>query len=365
LNFDQLTQSLTQSNVPNSEEAYDQKPVYIDLPNPDGLFDSYMLVQNSTMHPELAAKFPNIMTYDVLGVTDRNKSGKIDVSPHGFHAMIFQRNGATFFIDPLEFENTSTYIVYRKSDFLTDKTLSCLHGEHELDLLDNRPTAQDDPIKISYASCALRTYRIAIAATGEYTIFHGGTVELALAAIVTTMNRVNGVYEREIAITMQLVPNNNLIVYTNPSTDPYTNGNPSLMINQNQTTISNVIGSENYDIGHVFGTNSGGLAGLGVVCNNSNKARGVTGSSAPIGDPFDIDYVAHEIGHQFGANHTQNNPCNSVSTASFEPGSGSTIMGYAGICAPNVQNNSDDYFHTRSLQEMGNFISGVGTHVQL
>jgi hypothetical protein len=205
---------------------------------------------------------------------------------------------------------------------------------------------------LAFGTCELRTYRLALSATGEYTAFQGGTVALAQAAQATTMNRVNGVYEKDIAITMVIVPNNNLIVYSSTTTDPFTNGTTGTMINQNQTTCDGQIGSANYDIGHVFGTNSGGLAGLGVVCTGGQKARGVTGSSAPIGDPFDIDYVAHEMGHQFGGNHTQNNNCNSVAAARREPGSASTIMGYAGICAPNVQNNSDDYFHGYNLGEI-------------
>jgi hypothetical protein len=359
VDFEQLNQQLNGNDIPHRNDVLMDNNVLIQLPNTSGSFDTYRVLRNSTMHPELATAYPEIRTFDVLGVSDRTKTGKIDITPHGFHAMIFDRQHGTFFIDPIQMANTSEYMVYHKNDFVTSKTTSCFHDEHAANHLDEI-VDNGDEIALSYASCALRTYRIAIAATGEYTTFHGGTVALALAAQVTTMNRVNGVYEREIAITMQIISNNNLIIYTNASTDPYTNGDPGSMINQNQTNINNVIGAANYDIGHVFGTNSGGLAGLGVVCSNTNKARGVTGSSAPVGDPFDIDYVAHEIGHQFGANHTQNNPCNSVNSARFEPGSASTIMGYAGICAPNVQNNSDDYFHTRSLQEMGTFVSGSG-----
>jgi len=360
LDFEALNLALNGADIPHRNDAQAVNQVLIELPQPNGAALTFRVLKNTTMHPELAQAYPEIRTYDVVAVNNNTIKGKIDITPHGFHAMIFENRNGTYFIDPIQKGNSALYIVYKKQDFITDKVMSCSHEEeaaaHISDILDT-----EIEMPLSYASCALRTYRLALAATGEYTIYHGGTVALAMAAQVTTMNRVNGVYEREIAITMEIIPNNNLIIYTDPATDPYTNGAASTMLGQNQTTLGNVIGAANYDIGHVFGTNSGGVAGLGVVCNstNNNKARGVTGSSNPIGDPFDIDYVAHEMGHQFAANHTQNNPCNSVNSARFEPGSASTIMGYAGICAPNVQSNSDDYFHTRSLQEMGTFISGT------
>jgi subtilisin-like proprotein convertase family protein len=159
---------------------------------------------------------------------------------------------------------------------------------------------------------------------------------------------------------MQIIANNNLLIYTNGATDPYSNGNASAMLSENINNCSSVIGNANFDIGHVFGTNSGGVAYLASVCNNSIKAGGVTGSGSPIGDPFDIDYVAHEMGHQFGMNHTQNNNCQRNGATAMETGSGITIMGYAGICTPNVANNSIAIFHQISLTEGGTFISNAG-----
>ena len=327
------------------------------LPHVDGTTRTYTVKRNQTMHPDLQEKFPSIRTYDAYAKDGSGAFCKWDITPTGLHAMIFIPGESTIFIDPYSKENSDVYIVYRKKDFRTDKSFSCLFESEEIS--ESKDVASGTN-KAMFGTCELRTYRLAVAATGEYTTFHGGTVTLALAAQVTTMNRVNGVYEKDIAITMVIIPNNDLLIYTNTATDPYTNGTPGTMINQNQTNITTVIGSANYDIGHVFGTNSGGLAGLGVVCTSSQKARGVTGSSAPIGDPFDIDYVAHEMGHQFGANHTQNNNCNSVAAARHEPGSASTIMGYAGICAPNIQNNSDDYFHGYSLGEISTEILSNG-----
>ena len=323
------------------------------LPYPDGTNHDFSVKRNQTLHPELNAKFPEIMTLDGYAMDGTGAFAKWDITPQGLHAMIMIPGKSTVFIDPYLKGNTSYYIVYEKDAFITDKQKDC----GVISASKNPPSPS---VKLAFGTCELRTYRLALSATGEYTTFQGGTVALAQAAQATSMNRVNGVYEKDIAITMVIVPNNNLIVYTSTTADPFTNGTPGTMINQNQTTCDGQIGSANYDIGHVFGTNSGGLAGLGVVCTGGQKARGVTGSAAPVGDPFDIDYVAHEMGHQFGGNHTQNNNCNSVAAARREPGSASTIMGYAGICAPNVQSNSDDYFHGYNLGEISAEILSAG-----
>ncbi|MBI2419219.1 MAG: hypothetical protein HYV28_15225 [Ignavibacteriales bacterium] len=332
--------------------------IVVSLPLPDGSFSRFTIVNSPIMESELAAKYPDIKTYSGQGIDDPAASVRFDITPAGFHAMIRSTNG-TVFIDPYSKGNTRNYICYYKKDFVGDKQ------KREFVCL----TAPDRQVELEIAELIkhlpktsgtqLRTYRLAVAATGEYTAFHGGTVANALAAIVTTMNRVNGIYESEVAIRMVLIGNTNTIIYTNSATDPYTNGTPGTMINQNQTNINSVIGSANYDIGHVFGTNSGGLAGVGVVCYSTAKARGVTGSSAPVGDPFDVDYVAHEMGHQFSAHHTFNGTTGSCGGSNrsadnaYEPGSGTTIMGYAGICgAQDIQPNSDAYFHLASILQI-------------
>jgi len=170
----------------------------------------------------------------------------------------------------------------------------------------------------------------------------------------TAVNRLNEVYERDMGITMQLIADNDDIIYFNGGTDPYTNGNAGRMIDESQQNIDAVIGDANYDLGHLFGTAGAGLAQLRSVCGTGAKASGITGIGNPTGDFFYIDYVAHEIGHQFGATHTFYNSCggNRTSATAVEPGSGGTIMAYAGICAPNVQNRSDDLFHSVSLDQI-------------
>lgn len=338
-------------------DANDGAVIY--LPIHGGEFQSFVLSENTTMSEGLKEKFPAINSFNIVSTDSRNVWGKMDVSHNGFRAMIFQPGASTLFIDPVFHNQTEGYMVYQKADFYTDKVSDCQ--------VDTRGEESAASAKAGnpYNSCELNTYRLAVAASGEYTVFHGGNAEDAIAAQITTMNRVSGVYERDFSVTFTIVENNDLIVYENAATDPYTNGEPQDMIGENQANIDAVIGSGNYDIGHVFGTNSGGLAGLGVTCGNGQKARGVTGSGAPVNDPFDIDYVAHEMGHQFGGNHSFNNFCdgNRNPGTAVEPGSGSTIMAYAGICNPNVQSNSDDHFHGINMREIGFQISNNNCQV--
>ncbi|MCP4068182.1 MAG: hypothetical protein GY741_07865, partial [Phycisphaeraceae bacterium] len=236
---------------------------------------------------------------------------RLDTTPAGFHAMVLSAN-PTVFIDPVHPGDAGHYASHIKrratgSENAIDGAFICEFEEDtaiaaEIDRLIEERAAS--PQRASGEE--LRTYRAAIACTGEYASKHGGTVSGAMSGITTSLNRVTGIYEREISVRMELIATNDLIVYTNGSTDPYTNGNGVAMLGQNQSNVDSVIGSANYDIGHVFSTGGGGIANLGCVCRSNYKARGVTGSNNPSGDLFDVDYVAHEMGHQFGGSHTFN-----------------------------------------------------------
>ena len=332
-------------------------PVTINLPTPDGGLALFEVVSYSMMEEGLARKFPDFKTFTVKGISDPYATGKLDYNLHGFHAMIQSPSG-NYFIDPYSTNETEVYVCYYKRDYSQKQSFECLTDIY---------SSAENKSNFNYrgaivAGPQLRSYRLAMAATGEYTTFHGGTVPAGLAAIVTAMNRVNGVYEKDLCVRMVLIANNDLIIYTNGSTDPYSNNNGGTMLGQNQTNVDNVIGSANYDIGHVFSTGGGGVAFLRCVCVNGIKAQGVTGLSSPIGDPFYIDYVAHEIGHQYGGNHSFNSTSggcgggNRNPGTAWEPGSGSTIMSYAGLCGgDDLQNNSDDMFHTGNFSEMAQF----------
>jgi PKD repeat protein len=329
----------------------------ISLPTPEGNSETFEIWKYSMMAPGLQSQFPEIGTYLGRSESVASRTIRIDHTYQGFHAMV-EGIGGSWYIDPIYLNETQYYQVYYKADLVNTKLFSC--GETSIE----NDEAEPHIVKtILPNGTQLKTYRLAVAATGEYTAFHGGTVANALSAQVTTMNRVNGLYEKDLSVRMEIVANNNLLIYTNANSDPYSNNDGGTMLGQNQTNVNNVIGSANYDIGHVFSTGGGGIASLGSVCT-SRKAQGVTGSGAPVGDPFDIDYVAHEMGHQFGANHTFNSTIGSCgggnrsSNNAYEPGSGVTIMAYAGICgADNLASNSIDNFHTASYNAIRAFIT--------
>lgn len=337
----------------------------LELPMPYGGTAKFSVWESAVMEPGLAAKFPSIKTYTGQGIDDPSAIIKIDYTEAGFHAMVLSDITGHIFIDPYRQQDSKNYIVYYKHDF-TRKELFKEIGPLPADPGDianlNRPMG---------GPCIgpqLKNYRLAVACTGEYAVaatgFTNPTVAQTLSAIVTSINRVDGIYERELGISLNLVANNNLVVFTSAATDPFTaNDDGNALLDESQTVITDKIGTANFDIGHTFSTGAGGIAQLSSVCGGS-KARGVTGLTEPFGDPYDIDYVAHEMGHQFGASHSFNATTSSCSgnrsaETAVEPGSGVTIMGYAGICGTtnNLAVNSIPYFHAVSMDEINTFTS--------
>ncbi len=332
--------------------------VTIELPMPDGTTQSFDVVKAPIMHPDLAARYPGILSFAGKGIEDPTATVRFDYTIKGFHAMILSGRHSTVFIDPYADGNTEYYISYFKKDFVKNNPVPFECGvegpEHDFNFDDE---GFHEAKTLLVGDCVLRKYRLALACTGEYAQYHGGTEASVMSAFNTTMTRVIGVYERDAAITMELIPNTNELIFYSAGSDPYSNNNGGVMLGQNQETVDEIIGSANYDIGHVFSTGGGGIASLESPCSSNRKAQGVTGLPNPIGDPFDIDYVSHEMGHQYGGNHTQNNNCQRNNSTAVEPGSASTIMGYAGICSPNVQSNSDDLFHVISLREIADNVT--------
>ncbi len=340
----------------------DASGAIIALPRPDGGFVRLWVAPVPLLAPELAARFPEIRAFRGRGVDDPGMLAALDLTPSGLHALVLAPEG-TWLVDPLGDGRTDEHVAYFKRDLPAgdDERSTC--GVTSAGATDAVEIDAGRPVPTrSAAGSILRTYRAAVAATAEYTQYHGGSVALGLAAVATVLNRVSAVYERDLAIRLQLVANNDLLIFTDALADPYSNGDEFAMLDQNQTTLDLLIGASNYDIGHVLGAGSGGVAEIAKVCQPA-KARGVSQRTVPVGDAFAFDYVAHEMGHQFGASHTFNgtsaacgpsrDPGSAVETAS-----GSTIMAYAGICgAEDLQTHNDDYFNTVSQAAILGYVS--------
>jgi len=334
-----------------------EKTIYLSLPSPDGTIAKYKMVEAPIIAEGLAAKYPEIKTY--VGINKQNPLARVrcSITSKGFHAVITGANVENYCVQSLSKENKNTCISFylKDSPFFPEKNAT---EAIEDDIAQNLPSSDSEELKSIEYDCQLKKYRIAIAAAGEYTQYHGGTVEDALGAIVISLNRANEIFENDLGIHLELIENNDEIIYTSALNDPYTyNAAGAAQVpSQNQSTLDTIIGSENYDIGHVFIIFSGTSATTASVCKDT-KARGYTGNLEIQGEPFNLAFCS-VLGRQFGAVRTYNNSCgNTNDEFSVEPGGGSTIMGSGGFCAPTVQDFRDPYFHSISIQSIKEYIN--------
>ena len=340
----------------------DSKPVIISVPTLNGKIERFKVYSLPVVVQSLADRY-QLGSYVGTGVDDPEKYIRFSVAPDDFQSMII-KNGVYEFVEPQNKEKT-VYGVHPKTNKTSGANGSWLCNsteplvtKKEIEKLANGSNFTNSATDFSKASDKkYRTMRLAMSVNGEYTAYHGGTVAGALTAINATLTRCNGIFENDFALhlILQDFPS---VIYTDASTDPYST-NLNEWNQQLQTTLTTNVGNDNYDIGHMFGASGGGgNAGcIGCVCINPTtttplgKGSGITSPAdgIPKGDNFDVDFVAHEMGHQLGANHTFSMSLEGKGQ-NVEPGSGSTIMGYAGITgATDVQAHSDPYFHINSI----------------
>ena len=339
----------------------------IPIPMPDGSIQVFRIVESPIVTTDLETRYPKIKTYKVRGVHDAHASGRIGITPRGLNGMIHTSAGVMYLGRAASSAQADVYSSRFRSD-LPPENFSC--GIH-----DNMNPVTDPLAPVSRMTSRqegkLLRYDLAVAATYEYHQRLGGSIVNTMAQITMTIMRVNTIYERDLGITLRLVANNDNLIETDDK-GQLNNDDPATLIEQTKSWIDNRLfgGTFAYDIGHMFSkpTIGGGLAYLGVVCDDEYKARAVSGFPDPeAGDPFDIDIVAHEIGHQFDAGHSFNGTSNSCGTGrnhatAFEPGSGSTVMAYAGICGvENLQLNTDATFHAGSIAEINSYTQGAGS----
>lgn len=369
IDINEIKKSLSKAKDKFSGEA----GVEVIFPTINGEFEKYLVWENSNFEPSLQAKFPDIRAYIGKGVTNKTSSIHFSLSPEGIQTMVLKPNNESEFIEPYT-KDKSVYVLFDSKTRVKGRLpFDCsTHDEFSIEDIHSitNQVLSDDKI--------YRTMRLALSCTGEYAQFHGGTVNSTLSAMNATMTRVNGIYEIDLSAHLNIIDENAQVIYLNSSTDPYSppsigaaSSNQFTAVgwgNQLQKTLTSVLGNEAYDIGHLFGaTGGGGNAGcIGCVCvdetvpslTGQTKGKGFTSPAdgIPAGDTFDINFVAHEMGHQLGAQHTFTfqfeNP-----NVMVEPGSGSTIMAYAGVAEPydlNIQADSDPYFTYKSIVQIHN-----------
>ena len=381
LNVETIKQSLL--NAPDRKEI-GATGVIVTIPNTNGKFERFEMFEASNFDEELQAQYPNIRAYAGRGLDDKTAQVRLSFGINSLQTMVFRANKPTEFMEPYT-QNATIFALYSRDKVNKKSPFTCL-TEDEQQIANLRKNANE-----TFTSNAnLRTFRLALSCVAEYSNYFGATSAaqsgLVLTAFNNTMTRVNGVNNRDFAIHMNIIAASTNVIYYNPATDPYSDGatgsngawNTELQNNlsDNLTGLSTSLAANNaaYDIGHLFGASGGGgNAGcIGCICTNDtastidkNKGSGFTspGNNIPSGDTFDIDYVAHEMGHQLGANHTFTHS-NEDNAVNYEPGSGSTIMAYAGITTKDVQGNSDDYFHAGSIDQVQTNMTGKSCDVE-
>ena len=342
----------------------DSKTGFIDLdiPLPEGSFATYRFTESSIMQSGLATNYPNIKTFKAFDTSNANNNGRFDVNELGFHGM-FKHEGELIYIDPEYIGSTTSYASYYVKDA---KPIDTVYSDTILENDSNfSALLKAQPSNKASSSGNEKEYRLLVSASGTYTAYFGGTKSAALSAITTMVNRVNEIYQKDLGITLTLTSETSDYIYLDSNTDPYPDDGSSGDLTANYNATASI--ASTFDIGHLVTVSSGGVAYFGV-CNDNYKARALTGRANPTGDAFYIDYVAHEMGHQFTANHTFNGTTSSCSGnrnsgTAYEPGSGSSIMAYAGICgSENLQSNSDPHFHAASINEISSYVnSGTGS----
>ena len=352
---------LNQKIAASTSKAAGNLTSEITIPNADGVLERFLVWESSNFEPELQTKYPQIRAYEGTGLDDKAAKIHFSVAPIGVQTMVLRSDKVSEFIE-LNPENNSEYVLFTSKNKDVSKSLLCKTKDDQSSHISGKTA------KTASNTKTFKTLRLALSCTGEYAAFFGGTVEGALAGMNATMTRVNGIFKRDLAVELRIIANNENVIYTNASTDPYSNAPAGANGEWNlevQKTLTAVIGNAGYDIGHLFGrSGGGGDAGcIGCVCKDpvsatDDEAKGSAftspSNSIPQGDTFDIDYVAHEMGHQLGGSHTFSYSIEGTGV-NVEPGSGSTIMGYAGVTNDfDIQDNSDDYFAYASILEIQN-----------
>ena len=356
VNLDLRSMQAYLESAPKLEDGAAVADFIISIPDNQGVANDFVIQENNNIDPSVAHLY-SIRTFQGVATGDSESRIRCDVSDAGFHAYVFA-GGESYIVEPAFKNSTEQHIIYKKSDLYK--------GHHSCETL-VPPARAAAEMGTSSRSTMLRNYRIAMVAAGEYSEQFGGNPcnkTTVLNSMVSGLNMVNAIYNKDLGVQLNIITNNDL-VYCDSGSDPFDPyGNQITMIGINQTECDRVLTNAGYDVGHLMvWANTGGVAYTGVICYTGFKAQGFSGSSSSVTTLF-VDYAGHEIGHQFNGQHNfVSDECGtSEDDYRFEPGEGSSIMAYAGVCgaAASYQGNSDPYFHTASLDDMNTYITQWG-----
>jgi hypothetical protein len=346
------------------------------LPLPEGGVTYFTLSESDVLPAALASRYPQLKSYK--GVDSQGRHVRLDITPYGLQAMVYDNEGGIWIVQPAQqlsgkairaSDRGDVYWSFRRAAL----PASAPFNENAVpkDMLQGKASSKR-PGAAPYRAHASRAggsvmydYRLAMAATSSYTKSFGGTVEGGLAAIITMVNRLNEIYENDLGVHFTLIADADKIIYTTPGNDPYAELEPGGegINEENVTNLAQVIGNNNFDVGHVVSADgAGGMAEIASTCQDEVKAYGSTGRTHPVGDAFVVDFVAHELGHSFGSYHTHNSKTSTLPDKAVEPGEGSSIMGYAGVIGGifSYQPHSDAYFNSSSIDSIQDWTAGAG-----
>jgi len=350
-------------------KAGNSLPLYI--PMPDNTFMLFDVVNSPCMMPGLAKKFPQIMSFK--GVSRENPAINIrfDIGEYGFHGFIYWK-GNNIYIDPYTNDIKDYNISYFTRDYKVDISginLTCGTDAEPSSVFSADYDASELELRDDFdGNCApvkQYNYRLALGCTGEWGRSRG-TVEKAMSDINTSVNRINQIYENEFSIHMNLIDNNDKIIWLDPATDPFEKAYEGHgLLGEVADVYNRILSYRSFDIGHIFTgtcTDVGGVASLSSVCNDFIKAQGVTCHYSTNLNYIITNVTCHEMGHQFSAIHTYNK-CRSFDPSyGVEPGGGTTIMAYCGLCGDdNVDYPCLETFHSFSIYQIREF-SRNATH---
>jgi hypothetical protein len=342
---------------PVIESAFNTPQPTLKLPLPTGEVLTFQLIETELLRANTSLRIRNLSG---PALENTACSANIVLTPTSLSAQIFSASG-TYYLNSSPAAEGRLHLTFSSDADRSNISSRCLSdsGIAEQPLLRSQFAAQS----AGYQNVR-RTYRLAPAATAEFTQFHGSH-DAARVEVVTALSRASGIFERELGISFQLVEGFDRMIFTDPATDPYSSNEPSQqLLDQAQAAFDSIIGSANYDVGILLTRGLYGLAYFHSVCDPARKGASCVGLPEPAGDAFHVNLVTHELGHQFGAKHTFNSPDGPCAErrdgfTSFEPGTGSTLMSYASLpCGDDsFQPRNDTYFHSESIKQILDFVN--------